>query len=183
MELQQGLERIQTIRHTESPAAYIKKRIGQAAQELSRAGDVQCHVELANEVLCRFVLVLYERDCDGEFSNIDAVTHRLLIPAPWGSSGWKLWGLRGWESDVLRSVLMERSTRNQPRPPLFDYNAEGRTWHLDATSYGNFALAQRFLQMEPVTMAAWRKHHAQWRHGKHLDNIKHTLRQKSKGTM
>ena len=159
MELQTGLERVQVIRNGATPAAFVKQRIAQTAQELSRAGDVALHVELCNEALHKAAVLLYERDSDGAWANVDSVSERVLVPMPWGSSGWQKWGLRRWEATVLRSILIARSSATtQPRPALLGYNAECRTWHVDIGNYGTLALAQRFLAVEPIRLQDWRQH-------------------------
>jgi hypothetical protein len=77
-----------------TPGEYIKQRIAQAAHQLSLAGVAAAHVELCNEALSGVIVLAYEADTDGLPCNVDRVTFRLLRPAPWGSKGWKRWGLR-----------------------------------------------------------------------------------------
>ena len=156
MSLLQVVDRKNEIRLTAAPTAVIKQRIATAAQELSRVGDMAARVEIANEALCKFTAVLYERDGDGVPANIDAVTYRLLVPAPWGSAGWRAWGLRKWEAGVLRSILIAR-VKDTKRPCLYDYNHESRTWHLNAYDYGNLEAAQHYLNRGAITLAEWRK--------------------------
>lgn len=152
------LERIPGIRTAETPGVYIKQRLQNAAHELSLRGDTQTHVEIVNEALCRVTQLLYEADTDGSFANIDNRTYRILVPVAWGSAGWKTWGLRQWEAEILRSILIERSAQQSKRPALFDYSPDSRTWFVNVSDYGSYDLAQRFLQRESVTLAQWRKH-------------------------
>jgi len=128
---------------------------------LNRAGEIAQHVELANEALCRFTAMLYQRDPDGVYANVDQRTGRLLVPAPWGNAGWKLWGLRHWEAVVLRSVLMAR-VADRKRPALFDYNADSRTWFLNVGDYGVIEAATHYLQRATVSLTEWRQHTAQY---------------------
>ena len=157
MELLQVVDRKNEIRAAALPASVIKQRIAQAADELNRAGSMALHVELANEALTKFTLMLYQREQDGGWANIDQRTHRLLVPAPWGSAGWRVWGLRNWESRILRSIMLER-VQDTRRPCLFDYNGEARIWHLNVLDYGVIEAAQHYLQRSPITLAEWRKH-------------------------
>lgn len=157
MELLNIVDRKNEIRGLAQPASAIKQRIAQAAQDLNRAGSMALHVELANEALTKFTLMLYQRDSDNGWANIDARTHRLLVPAPWGSAGWRVWGLRNWESRILRSIMLER-VRDAKRPCLFDYNSDNRTWYLNVLDYGVIEAAQHYLQRSPITLAEWRKH-------------------------
>ena len=175
MELQTGLERVQVIRNGETPGQFVKQRIAETAHNLTLAGDVALHVELASEALHKAVALLYERDIDGVLCNVDYITGRILRPMPWGSKGWALWGLREMEGSVLRAILRERSNKQEPRPPLFIYSEAERLWRLDADSYSNLALAQRFLEREPIKLADWRKYHS----AKRSDGLERVLRHRS----
>ncbi len=154
MELLNIVDRKHEIRTLPEPATFVKQRIAQAAQDLNRAGDMQCHVEIANEALCKFAGILYQKDSDGTFANIDNRTHRLLVPAPWGKRGWKYWGLRHWEATILRSVLISRLA--EPRPPLFDYNAHTQTWYLNVADYKTLDAANYVLHRCAITVSEWR---------------------------
>lgn len=165
MDLTQVVDRKNEIRTLPEPPAHVKQRIAQAAQELSRAGDIATHVEIANEALTKFSYMLYQREADNVLANVDQRTGRLLVPAPWGDAGWKRWGLRHWEAVVLRSVLMERIA-DRKRPCLFDYSAQSRTWFLNVADYGALAGAEHYLSRSPITLAEWRKHSTQYRNVK-----------------
>jgi len=150
--IEQLIDRKVTIRGA-SPTAHVRQRIAQAADELNRAGAMAARVELVNEALCKFAILLYQKDTDGTFANIDSVTGRVLVCAPWGSAGWQWWGLRNWEARVLRSILMSRLT-DAKRPPLFDYG--NNTWYLDRSHYRSIGQAQHHLEQAPVTVSEWR---------------------------
>ena len=94
------IERKVTIRGA-SPTAHVKQRLAQAATDLNRAGMLQAQCEVVNEALCQLATMLYAKDSDGALANVDTRTGRLLVPAPWGDTGWKLWGLRQWEARIL----------------------------------------------------------------------------------
>jgi len=138
-----------------SPTAHVRQRIAQAADELNRAGTIAARVELVNEALCKFAILLYQKDTDGTLANVDGVTGRVLVCAPWGSAGWQRWGLRNWEARVLRSVLMAR-LHDAKRPPLFDYG--NNTWYLNRAHYRSVGQAQHQLEQAPVTVSEWRNH-------------------------
>lgn len=157
MELKQMVERVGDIRNAR-PSANVRQRVHEAAAELSRAGDMQMRVELANEALHAYALLLYEFDADGIPANFDVTTWRLLIPAPWGQRGWRKWGMRQWEARILRSVLIERQqSKIDKRPMLFDYNDQARTWHLNYTDYPTFPEALFWLKHSAVKLSEWRK--------------------------
>ena len=164
--IESTLERIPGIRQAELPGHYIKQRLAKTAQELSLRGEAQAHCEIVNEALCRVTQLLYEADTDGTFANVDHKTYRILIPLAWGSDGFKMWGIRQWEADVLRAILIDRSAQNSKRPALYDFSPVSRRWFLNVSDYGSYDLAQRFLQREAVTLATWRLFSAQW-HDKH----------------
>lgn len=166
MDFIETLERIPGIREAETPGHYIKKRLAKTAQELSLRGDLQAHVEIINEALCKVTELLYQADTDGSFANVDHKTYRILVPVAWGSDGFKLWGIRQWEADVMRAILIDRSNQKNKRPALYDFSTVNKRWFLNVSDYGSYELAQRFLQREPVTLATWRIFSTQW-HEKH----------------
>ncbi len=167
MDFIETLERIPNIRTLETPGVYLKQRLAKTAQELSLRGEAQAHVEIVNEALCKVTELLYQADTDNSFANVDNRTFRILVPLAWGSDGFKMWGIRQWEADVLRAILITRSTaQDAKRPALFDFGTVSRRWFLNVSDYGSYDLALRFLQREPVTLATWRLFSAQW-HDKH----------------
>ena len=156
MELNTLFERAVEIRQV-IPTASIKQRLANAAQELSLAGSNQARVELLNESVMALTKVLYDAEPDGALANIDARTHRLLIPAPWGRAGWKRWGLRAWEAEVMRQILIVRGQMERVKP-LFDYNEESRTWHLNLGSYPRLDMAMMHWKSNQITLREWRLH-------------------------
>jgi hypothetical protein len=149
-------DRKQMLRMAANPPAAVRQRIQSAADELNRVGLMAMRVELVNEALCRFTALLYEKDTDGAFANIDSPTGRLLVCAPWGSAGWKLWGLRNYEARVLRAALMARLGKDC----LFDYGSQA--WFLNRQDYRTLAMALHYLETKPVTVSEWRKYAAKY---------------------
>ena len=148
------------------PGHYVKQRIADAADALSRAGTMAARVELCNESLSKLVVLAYEPDTDGRAANVDTTTHRILIPLPWGSSGWKRWGLRYHEALVMRAIMLGRQTVKPGRVvPLFVYDEAARTWHLNAMDYRNLDAGMSWLQASQITLTEWRRHLRQWRDG------------------
>lgn len=162
MDLSQIVDRKNEIRDLTQPAGVIKQRIAEAAASLNKAGSMAMHVELANEALCKFVVILYQKDVDGIWANIDARTHRLLVPAPWGNAGWKRWGLRNWEACIMRKILLDRVS-DKKRPCLFDYNVEAKIWHLNVIDYPTIDAAEHYLRRGAISLTEWRKHDTQYK--------------------
>ena len=161
MELQQIVERVADIRHAR-PSTAVRQRVAEAAQALDRAGQMQLRVELANEALMALTTLLFNADSDRQPANIDRVTWRLLVPAPWGGAGWRKWGLRYYEGEVLRNIMHARSA-NQRHRALFDYNEASRTWHLALGNFPSVEAAMTYLQKYPIQLAEWRKHSESYR--------------------
>ncbi len=89
-------------------------------------------VELLTEAVHRLITLAYERD-DAGWVNVDPVTKRLLIPAPWGHAGRAVWGLYPSEADTLRAML---KTRQRGRyAPLFTYDRSRRSWLVALSHY------------------------------------------------
>lgn len=156
MELVEEIERKNVIRIANQPATYVKQRIAEAAKGLSLAGSAQVRCELVNESLCKLTTVLYEQDGDGTLANVEVVTERILIPVPWGSSGWKLWGLRYWEARTLAKILRVRVENRRKLPVLFDYSAESRNWYINVDTYPTVDAALVYLQKHPVSLHEWK---------------------------
>lgn len=154
MELDVLIGRTQEIRES-LPLPNVKQRMAAAAQELSMAGNNQARVELLQESVLALTTVLYECDPDGTPANIDTRTHRILLPVPWGKAGWKRWGLRDWEAGILRQILIVRGQMRRVAP-LFDYNAESRTWHIDLHAYPRLDLALMYWKSHPILLKDWR---------------------------
>jgi hypothetical protein len=146
------------------PREYVRQRMAEAGDKLNRAGKEAARVELVNEALCRLVELVYQRDADGTLANVDSVTYRLLLPAPWGSKGWRWWGLRAWEGQVLRNLLRARQAafRQGQRPPLFTYDRETRTWLINLEDYPSLEAAGFWLKGSAITLAEWRRYSKQW---------------------
>lgn len=150
--------RIGEIRHNPVVVdAYVKQRLTVNTATLTRTGEMAARVEAITEALVRFTKLLYELDTDGTLANVDFRTGRILIPAPFGSVGWKRWGLRDWEGRVVRRFLMDRCRQRAGRPALFDFNDGQRTWHINNVDYATWIDAAGFLQTEPLTVRALKK--------------------------
>lgn len=149
------------------PSAYVKQRIAEAAESLNLAGTLAARVELANEALCRLVELMYLADIDGRPANADASTGRILIPLPWGSAGWRHWGLRYHEAVVMRSILLGRQAayKSTQAPPLFVYDGDMRCWMLNARDYDTYHRAQGWLHLGQFTLAEWKHYLRQYRNG------------------
>lgn len=155
MELTTIIDRKNEIRTLPEPAPVVRERMQTIAASLSLAGTMAAHCEVVNEALAALVTVLYQRDDDKCPANIDRVTGRILIPVPWGSAGWKRWGLRKWEAEIVRRLLMGR-LRNRQIVPLFDYSSEMRYWSVNLATYNSQRMAMAYLQAHAVTLAEWR---------------------------
>lgn len=126
--------------------------IQRAAATLSRRNADAAIVELFSEAMQRLTLLAYERDGDG-YCNIDPVTWRVLIPAPWGRAGHRRWGMTRTESDVLREMVQCRQLQTGDRPPgLWLYDRARRSWRLNLFDYDEGVDGQRYWQRWPLTV-------------------------------
>ena len=67
---------------------------------------------------------------------------------------------------MLRQILIVR-TQMQRVAPLFDYNAESRTWHINLTDYPRLDLALLYWKKNPITLSEWRTHADAYRQRAH----------------
>lgn len=156
MEIKQLIERTFDIRQA-TPTPSVKQRLADVAADLSKAGDNQARVELLNESVLALTNILYERDEEGRYANVDSRTHRLLVPAPWGSAGWRKWGVRNWEAVILRKILIVRYQMRRGAP-LFDYSEPSNQWFLNVTDYPTLDKALAYWKARPITLRDWRLH-------------------------
>jgi hypothetical protein len=154
MELTQLIDRAVEIRDA-LPLPNVKQRLAAAAQELSLAGYNQSRVEILQESVLHFTTTLYAVDQSGRLENVDHRTHRILIAAPWGSSGWNRWNMRRWESTILRKTLIVRCEMRRIKP-LFDFG--GGQWFLNLADYGRLDLALLYWKANPITLKDWHLH-------------------------
>ena len=143
------LQRTEALAATPAPERHTALR--NVAQRLTRRGIAGAKVELINNALLAFTEAIFDADPDGVYANID-VDGRLLIPAPWGRAGGRLWGLRNTEQRAFSWLMRRRSDAESA--PLYVFDAEYRQWFL-ASGYTRLA-ALAYLRGMPVTLAEWR---------------------------
>lgn len=128
-----------------------------AAESLSRRNMDAAIVELFSEAMQRLTLLAYEQDENG-YCNIDPVTWRLLIPAPFGRLGHKRWGLTSTEAVVLREMIRSREAATGARGPgLWLYDRARRCWRLNLFDYDRPEDGQRYWQRWPLSVAEYRE--------------------------
>ena len=154
--LQQHIDRAADIRLAPTPTTTVRQRMAEAAQGLSLAGAMRAHLDVTTEAMAALCAVLYATDADGQPANYDRRTGRILIPTPWGSGGWRRWGLRKWEAAVLRGVLMERIKVRRRLAPLFDYNEDNSRWYLNTSDYPSAEAALQWLKKDGPKLEEWR---------------------------
>ena len=155
-ETQDALQRSHTALDAQ-PGRHTAQRFADVAQALSRAGVAAAHAEVLNAALQRCVELCYQTDTDGRRCNID-IDGRLERPAPWGKAGYKKWGLRRREADILRAILMARQTPQQGRPvPLFVYDSASRAWYVNLEDYRSHAEAMGYVLHYGVTSREYKQ--------------------------
>ena len=144
-EAKETLQRSQATLDT-APQRHTLPRLADVAESLSRAGLAAAHAELCTAALQRVVELAFIVDTDGRPANVD-LDGRLLVPLPWGKSGYLKWGLRRREADVLRAILQARQVPQQGRPvPLFTYGEDTRAWYLNVADYPTEAHAMAYVR-------------------------------------
>jgi len=155
-ELTQLLERAQAVT-TIAATASIKQRIADTATEISLAGHSQAQLDIAITAIAHLLAKLYVTEADGSMANVDSRTGRILMrPLPWGESGAARWGLRRWEGQCLRRLMLDRVGQRRRLPCLFDYNSEARQWHINTHDYPTGADAMEWLKRDGPKLSEWR---------------------------
>lgn len=152
--VEETLQTIQTIRQGQTPGPYIRQRIQISADNLSNKARVEGALAVVNEALNKLAAALYET-VDFIPVNVDSRTYKILIPVPWGDSGYHIWKLRSTEARLVRWILMARCKRN-PDQALFLFS--NHYWYVNARIYSSAALAADYLKTYPITMREWDKH-------------------------
>lgn len=123
-----------------------------AAENLSRRNVDAAVVELLMEAVQRMTFLAYEGDDDG-LCNVDEVTAKLLIPAPWGRAGYARWGLRPAEGVCLREMMQQRQQGTNDRPPgVFFYDRNGRSWRVNFFDFDREEDAQKYWVRWPLSV-------------------------------
>lgn len=155
-EINQLFDRAAAIRTKGGVDAVVRKRVAEAAQAIDQSGTMQAHLDVAIEAMAALITVLYTTDADGYPANIDRPTGRILVRLPWGSTGWRAWGLRQWEGRCLRRLLVERAGQRRRFAPLFDFSPENDRWYLNLSDYPTAAAALEWLKKDGPKLAEWR---------------------------
>jgi len=67
-----------------------------------------------------------------------------------------LWGLRSWEAECLRRILLHRCQHPGKYIELFDYSQLTRRWYVRADSYPDVEIALAWLKSEGPNAKEWR---------------------------
>ena len=108
-----------------------RQRAGNVAGQLSRRGRLAASAELCNEAVTQLLRLAWQADTDGYAANVDQVTGRLLVPAPWGDNGYRAYGLRSTEGRALRAYMMGLQGKQGAGAPIFTYDGLSRSWYLN----------------------------------------------------
>ena len=108
-----------------------RQRAGNVAAQLSRRGRLAASAELCNEAVTQLLRLAWQADTDGYAANVDQVTGRLLVPAPWGDGGYLRWGLRSTEARALRAHMFNLQGKQGAGAPIFTYDPAARSWYLN----------------------------------------------------
>ena len=136
--------------------AHAAQAVRAKQEALSRQTLYAARALAMQEALLRLAALAYEVDAYGLPFNVDRATRRLLVPAPMGRAGHRLYGLRRSEGEALRRWLhvLQRSAKAGKAPaPLFWYAPDSRNWYL-GEEYQTLEQAQRYLEARPVTASA-----------------------------
>lgn len=134
--------------------AYARQREQVAADALNRLATEQRYVVASMDAVLRLTELCYVM-VGNRTVNIDNLTWRIVINVPWSKSGGKHYGLREWESRVLRGVMVGRSQQTRRRP-LFSFG-NGR-WYLNLDDYPAIDVAIDYWRNNKLTIDEWLIH-------------------------
>ena len=151
MKFNNTVEQIENIRN--SADHLLKKQLQKVADDVSNSVRVGNKILFFNELLSALTNIMYEKQ-NNRFVNLDEISFRILIPVPWGASGYKLWHLKQWESEILRSILFLRMD-NRLVPPLYLYADEQRRWVMNIIDYPTLVDAFRYVKTYQINITEY----------------------------
>ena len=123
-----------------------RQRAANVAAALTLRGQMKARAELCNEAVAVLIRLCYEADTDGGAANVDKVTGRLLIPAPWGEAGHRRYGLRSTEGRALRRYMQDLQDYKPAGAPVFTYDPASRCWGLNLWDFAQLTGALSYWQ-------------------------------------
>lgn len=150
------LDRTLDIRVSSIPNSTKGRNMSLTEGIFDKSGWCSATVGLFNECLLKVSGVLYKKDT--LYINLDNITNRVLIPLPWGSTGYKNYGIRANECDVFRRIMIAKSLSKRKRP-LFDYSEVNRSWYFNVLDYPTIEEGFRYLKINEVTVSDYLLHY------------------------
>lgn len=147
------VERKAEVRRSIPARSGVERALGAVSDRLSRRNLLLARCELCNEALHHLVDLLYERDADRRWVNVDPLSGMVLIGMPCSWRSYQAYGLRRTEADVLRYAL--RYWQQRERDPLLEFLSHTTRWHLNTEQYVTAQAARHWLTSHPVTPAVW----------------------------
>jgi hypothetical protein len=134
------------------PALYIERRLDERAAEMSEAGRAAAVAALLNRALLRYGEICWE-PVGNKPAGLDWVTGRCLLPAPWTTTSYRIWGLRRIEQAVLLRYMRLWSAR-PAIPPVWVYDAATKRWFGNLQGYTDLRSVVTILQRGIVSVEA-----------------------------
>lgn len=130
---------------------YLRNREQVAADQLNRLTVENSYVAACMSAVLRLTELCFVR-VGSRLINVDPVTWRVDIHVPWSDSGFKKYGLRKWEAEVLRQMILARGNSRRGAP-LFDFGVS--RWHINLENYPTMEDAITYWQKHPLTVDEW----------------------------
>lgn len=134
-----GIEETDLIRDN-SIESLVKRLVQKTSDQIDRSNETALTVNKFNECLLKIIDLIFKQT-DNQYVNIDYVTHKILIPLPWGSNGYKVWGLRQYESEIFRKIMLAISEGKRRDKIMFFYSKESRCWFFNLEKFSTLEVA------------------------------------------
>lgn len=159
-----------------------QQRVKVVAGELSTSAKWAMRAEIINEAISAIVTLAYE-EREGRPVNVDERTGDMLISVPWSSRGYRRYGLRRTERDVLAHYIARLShaaSKGERLPPLFVFDEASRRWFLNRPDYPDIISAGMWLKESEMSPSTWADYERfiKNRRGKQRGTVPQKVRQK-----
>lgn len=155
-QLGQSISMIDRARNSVDPRAASQRKDAEATAT-SRAALYRTMADCCNAKM-RVLLVDYLYQGDGSVSpfEVDPTTNRIVTALPWGSDGYRAWGLSRSTRDAFNAHMRARSDEVHP---LFRFDTLSAKWLLNVADFPMVESALAHVAADPVTMTSILAHY------------------------
>lgn len=136
---------------TEKITRRQRQRAANQADQLSNRAWYGSTAALLNRALTQLIGMTYEPAPYAGLANVDGETLRLLIPVPWSTRSYHLYGLTRGEADIMRALMLGRARTSIKHVPLYVYDDLLFRWTVNLYDYPNARAGAMYVDAYALT--------------------------------